>query len=148
MQLFLSLQDHLRQSRAARSPHQIDGHISAGEFEPTLKHSASGHLVARFDYTCLIFIEQYKEDARYLIALVSLWLKDATNGDSLQSTQHPQIEIDPDGNSVDVVIRMGFSEDVFLIESPTGLIEFDGRKWGFGDDATAIAETGDVFARH
>lgn len=148
MQLFLSLKRYLQESKAVRSNKQVDGYISSGEFAPTVKRDEKGLLVAEFEYTCMIFIEQYKEDARYLIALISLWIKDNTDSEERKSLEAPNLEIDPDGNGVDVVLSLRFCERVRLTEDPSGALEHDGKLYGFGAASVNTAETANVIAQY
>lgn len=148
MQLFLSLKKHLQQSKAVRSPSQVDGYISSGEFAPTVKRDDKGLLVAEFEYTCMIFIEQYKEDARYLIALISLWLKKNTDETERKNLEAPNLEIDPDGNAVDVVLSFRFCERVRLTEDQNGELSHEGKLYGFGAASVNVAESANVIARY
>ena len=121
-------------------PEQFDCWIEGGVIEPSSKRiNGNGILAARFTYSGVISINPCSAPAPLICAFASLWLQNNGSKDDSDSIEFSSDLNDDNSNEVELQIE-ALSEDVLLVEAPSGPFELNGVRYDFGEQSLWIAE--------
>ncbi len=101
---------------------------------------------ANFRYRGMIYIERLPGETFALLALmIRAWLDEHDDTRNTYRLEQPVIEsVDLGGNLVDAMCEINFVDEVFLVESETGPIEWRGGKYDLGVYPVNYAEQGAI----
>jgi hypothetical protein len=112
-----------------------------GQVQPgSNKESEHGLHYLDFEYRQLLLIENMPIKSLALLTLIShQFVNGLGDREGLESLG---IEFGPhnQGQSLDIEITFGVREPVYLVEVLNSPIEFDGKKWGFGEASFFVAD--------
>lgn len=118
---------------------QEDGTLEPGGRQET----EQGVHLLDWKYRAVLCFERIPaRHAGLLLAFVQAWLDDhdPDREDRPLPAPEGQIDMDDKHNLADVEITVDFIDPVYVVEDDNGLIDWDGRKWTFGDYDLWIAE--------
>lgn len=112
---------------------KIASWMESGKLDPANKKMGASLLVCRCHYTAIFSIEGFTGNPDLLFVLVCTWLMiNDTQRDDYELPA-PDIDIDIlDNDSADIEIQIEFKEDIHIVPSTTGTIEYDGQQWALG----------------
>ncbi len=110
------------------------------------QETEQGWHFANFRYRGMIYIERLPGETLALLALmIRAWLDEHDDTRNKYRLEQPVIETDDlGGGFVDVICEINFVDEVFLVESATGPIEWRGGKFDLGEYPVNYAEGGDI----
>ncbi len=133
--------DFTYQGKKLALPTQFDAWIEGGKITPASKRiNGNGLIAARFSYSGVISINPCAAPVELISAAVSFYLQE-------HGGKHDSCDVEfssdiNDDHSCDVELTIEqFTEDIELIENPSGAFELGGKKYDFGSPSLWIAET-------
>ncbi len=108
--------------------------------------TTEGYHIANFAYDGLIYIERMPGQTLALLAmLVRAWLDEHDDLRDQYKLQNPVIDtVTLDESYLDVLINTAFVDEIHVIPSETGAIDWQDLKFDIGDFVYDIAESGTV----
>jgi len=129
------------QGRKLALPTQFSAWIEGGRIETASKNiNGNGLLAARFYYSGVVSINPCSAPVELIAAFVSFWLQE--NGGKYDSNDAEFSADINDDSSVEMELTIEtFSEDIELVECPTGAFTLNNKRYDFGENSLWIAES-------
>ncbi len=141
------LSDYLRQrlDLLGINREQFESWQEEGTLEPGGRNETEqGVHLLDWRYRAVLVFERIPVNrAGLLLAFVQAWLDDHDPDRDDRPLPAPtgQIDLDDRNTLADVEITLDFIDPLYLVADDSGLIEWNGRRWGFGDYDLWTAES-------
>lgn len=124
-----ALADFLR-SKNLFAPEQFDYWMENGTAEYASKQHGNGLVLCRFQYDAVFSVERFADSADLFLVFICVWLMDNDcNRDALDLAM-PEVDVSPlDDHTVDVEVKITFSEDITVVQDDAGPVEYSTRRW-------------------
>lgn len=131
------------------APEQLDSWVENPTLTPSGKATTEGgYIIYRQQYDAVITIERYAHAAQpveLIFSHLTAWLMDNDNARSDNRNASINTEVDVlDEQTADIIISIGFYEDVEIVPDVDGPITFNGETFRLAESIIDYAETGDV----
>jgi len=114
---------------------KLTPYVEGATLAKGFKDLGNGLLICRFEYTAILFIEDFAGDAHLLFAFISTWLFENDECRDNDELLPPSIEVDEvDDKTAEVSISIQFIEDITITKDANGLIDFLGETWSLSVD--------------
>lgn len=121
---------------------QIDFWMETAKLSPASKRLGNGLLVCRFQYDGILVVERYTGNADLFLALICCWLQDHDEDRDQDELPEPDADVTTlDDLTVDVAVKITFTEDITVIEDVNGLIDFGDKKYSLADVEISVADS-------
>lgn len=110
---------------------QFDYYMENGTNEFASKRvGANGLLLCRFTYDAVFSVERYAQSADVFLVLLSVWLLENDCSRTADDLPMPEVDVTPlDDNTVDVDVKITFSEDITVLPDDEGPIVYKGTRY-------------------
>lgn len=124
-----ALADFLR-SKNLFATEQFDYWMENGTAEYSTKRQGKGLVLCRFQYDAVFSVERYTKNADLFLVFISVWLMEHDSGREDLNLAMPDVDVTPlDDHTVDVEVKIIFSEDITVLPDDDGEILYSGGRW-------------------
>jgi hypothetical protein len=109
---------------------QFDYYMENGTNEFCSKKVGQGLLLSRFQYDAVFSVERYSQSADLFLVLLSTWLQEYDCSRIELELPMPEVDVTPlDDNTVDVDVKITFSEDITVMPDDEGNVFYKGVRY-------------------